>query len=333
MTSVEMPDHKLLDVHPLPIVFIGTADLACASLSALAQAPGIELLCVVAQPDRPKGRDLKLQPPPTKVLAEQFHIPVFQPEKLRHESSLSHLFQFKPDLIVVAAYGQILPAAVLSLPAYGCINVHASLLPQYRGAAPIQWAIINDESETGVTIMKLDEGLDTGPIVSQRATLISPQDNAQVLHDRLAGMGAELLIETIPGYIEGRLSPQAQDGSKASYARKISKEDGLLDWHLPARALWNRIRALNPWPGTFTFLEIDGKIQLLRIWMAEVDPGHSGQPGVILRAQGDELVVACQDHALRLLSVQREGKRRLGIREFLAGAKMTPGHSFLNSPK
>lgn len=328
-----MPDHKKLEVHPLRIVFMGTADLACASLAALAHDPDVQVLCVVAQPDRPKGRDLKLQPPPTKVVAEQFHIPVFQPEKLRHDTSLTYLSNLKPDLIVVAAYGQILPAAVLSLPAYGCINVHASLLPKYRGAAPIQWAIINDEFETGVTIMKLDEGLDTGPILSRRATPISPQDNAQVLHDRLAVMGAELLMETIPGYVDGSLPAQAQDNSKASYARKISKEDGLLDWCLPARTLWNRIRALNPWPGTYTYWKHDGNNQLVRIWMAEVEPGSAGSPGTILRAQGDELVVACQHQALRLLSLQREGKRRLGVREFLAGAKIIPGQQFLGSPK
>lgn len=312
---------------------MGTAELACASLSALAAAPDIQLLCVVAQPDRPKGRDLKLQPPPTKVVAGQIQIPVFQPEKLRHESSQAYLAELKPELIVVAAYGQILPGSILSLPAHGCLNVHTSLLPKYRGAAPIQWAILNDESETGVTIMKMDAGLDTGPILSQRTTPIEPQDNAQSLHDRLALLGAQLLLETIPAYLNGSLLPRPQDSTQASLARKIAKEDGLLDWHLPARVLWNRIRALNPWPGTYSHLTMEGKTQLLRVWMAEIDPHHFGPPGQVLVAQGDDLIIACQDQALRLLAVQREGKRRLGIREFLAGTKISPGISLLSTAK
>src|SRR5438876_10714378 len=187
-------------MSPLRIVFFGTAELACASLSALVESPGISVATVVTQPDRPKGRSLHPQSSPVKVLAAGMPLPVLQPERARHEKFVQTLGELQPDLIVVAAYGQILPGALLELPRFGCLNVHASLLPKYRGAAPIQWAILNDESETGVTIMKMDEGLDTGDILSQRATAVAANDDAQTLHDRLARMGADLLIQTIPGY-------------------------------------------------------------------------------------------------------------------------------------
>ena len=182
---------------PLRIVFMGTAELSCASLEKLATGEDFQILAVVTQPDKPKGRELKLQPSPVKILAENLKLPVWQPSRAREESFVSRLRELKPDLIVVVAYGQILPQAILDLPAYGCLNVHTSLLPKYRGAAPIQWAIANGEPETGVTIMKMDAGLDTGPVLSTRVTSILPADDSQTVHDRLAQLGADLLMETI----------------------------------------------------------------------------------------------------------------------------------------
>src|ERR1700744_2814141 len=195
---------------PLRIIFMGTAELSCASLERLAGNPAFEVVAVVTQPDKPKGRDLKLTPSPVKILAEKLRLPVLQPLKARDGQFIAQLKELNPDLMVVVAYGQILPQAMLDLPLHGCVNVHTSLLPKYRGAAPIQWAIANGDAETGVTIMKMDAGLDTGPILSMRTTPILPTDDSATLHDRLAQLGAELLIETIPGYVAGRIIPRPQ---------------------------------------------------------------------------------------------------------------------------
>jgi methionyl-tRNA formyltransferase len=310
---------------PLRFVFIGTSELACASLDALARANLGSVVGVVTQPDRPKGRDLKLQPPPVKRLAERLSLPVIQPAKVRHDSVMEALAAWQPDLIVVAAYGQILPQRLLDLPRYGCLNVHASLLPKYRGAAPIQAAILNDDSETGVTIMKIDAGLDTGDMLSSVATPIDPSDNAQTLHDRLALLGGQLLIETIPGYVTGAIKPTPQPAQGASYAGKITKEAGHLDWSQPARALWNRVRAFTPWPGAFTYEPAEPQPRLLKIWEAAVVTGISGLPGQILKADGAGLVVGCGENALRILALQREGKRRMNTAEFLAGHELPAG--------
>mgnify|MGYP003337359562 CR=1 FL=1 len=238
------------------------------------------------------------------------------PEQLR---------QLAPDVIVVAAYGQLLPQALLDLPPHGCLNVHTSLLPAYRGAAPIQWALLDGLPETGVTLMKMDAGLDTGPILAQAATPIAPEDNAQTLHDRLAQLGAELLVRSLPDWVAGRLTPRPQPAEGVSHARKITKEDGRMDWNLPARVLGNRVRGLTPWPGAHTFLPAQPKPLLLKLWSAEVEPALSGRPGEILRADRDGLVVACGQQALRLLELQREGGRRLPARDFLAGHPLPPG--------
>lgn len=310
---------------PLRIVFFGTADLACPSLSALTQLPDSIVVGVVTQPDRPKGRHLHRQPSPVKSLATQKQLSVLQPERARNETFLDQLARLQPDLVAVAAYGQILPAQILALPPFGCVNVHASLLPKYRGAAPIQWAILNDERETGVTIMKMDQGLDTGDILSQRATAIVSDDNAQTLHDRLAAMGAALLLETIPDYVAGKIVSRKQPEEEASYARKITKADGHLDWTQPARSVWNRVRAFVPWPGAYTFLSAETKSELLKIWQAEPVEQSSDSPGKILVAANDGIVVACGQQALRILALQRQGGRRLTAREFLAGYSLSAG--------
>jgi methionyl-tRNA formyltransferase len=310
---------------PLAVIFMGTADLACASLKALCREPSLRVIAVVSQPDKPKGRDLKLQPPPVKQVAAAGGIPVLQPLRARDAGFIEQLRGLQPDVIVVAAYGQILPQEILDLPRFGCVNVHTSLLPKYRGAAPIQWAILNDEPVTGVSIMKMDAGMDTGPSLAQVTTPISPDDNAQTLHDRLADLGGELLVKTIPDYVAGSITPRPQPAEGATYARKITKEDGRIDWTQPARAIWNRIRGLTPWPGAFTNLAIQGRPALLKIWSAQVVPEESGEHGTVLRADRQGIVVACGAQALRVSELQREGGRRLAAHEFLAGCDLPPG--------
>jgi methionyl-tRNA formyltransferase len=309
---------------PLRIVFMGTAELACASLKALLASRDVAVLAAVTQPDRPKGRDLKDQPPPVKTIAEEAGLRVVQPESAREPAFAAELTALEPELIVVAAYGQILPRAVLDLPKFGCVNVHASLLPKYRGAAPIQWAILNNEPETGVSIMKMAAGLDTGDVLSQRATPIDPDETAATLHDRLAAMGAELLIETLPAYIAGGITPRPQDNAGASYARKITKADGRLDWSRSALELRNRMRAFAPWPGAFVNWPTQGRPRLLKIWRAQVEH-RQGHPGEVLQANKAGWVVACGTDALRLEQLQLEGGRKMTAAEFLAGHDIQPG--------
>jgi methionyl-tRNA formyltransferase len=308
----------------LRIVFMGTPELSASSLRALHQTPGMELAAVVTQPDRPKGRDLRLQPSPVKVLALEYGLPILQPERAREPAFLSALGDLQAELIAVAAYGQILPQTILDLPRYGCLNVHTSLLPKYRGAAPIQWALLNGDAETGVSIMKMDAGLDTGDVLAQAKTPIQPADNSEILHDRLAVMGAELLIQTIPEYISGRLVPQPQPAAGVSYAPKIKKEHGHVNWSDPAQSIWNRVRGLSPWPGAFTHLPGGSQKQLLKIWQAE-PVARSGVPGEVLQADKAGVVVACGRDALRILLLQREGGRRLTAQEFVAGHPLLPG--------
>jgi methionyl-tRNA formyltransferase len=309
---------------PLRIIFMGTAELSCASLEKLFGDKTFSVLAVVTQPDKPKGRDLKLTPSPVKVLAEKLNLPVLQPLKARDEQFISQIRELKPDLMVVVAYGQILPQVMLDLPPHGCLNVHTSLLPKYRGAAPIQWAIADGEPETGVTIMQMDAGLDTGPILATRRTPILPTDDSQILHDRLAQLGAELLVETIPAYVAGKISPQPQPTEGSTYAAKIKKEDGQINWSLPAEKIWNRIRAFTPWPGAFTFVTSESKRQFLKIWKVEVT-SLSGKPGVILSADKTGITIACGDKSLRVLELQKEGGKRMTAEQFIAGFPLSVG--------
>jgi methionyl-tRNA formyltransferase len=331
----------------LRIIFLGTAELSCASLQALAGDAKFQIAAVVTQPDRPKGRDLKPQPSPVKSLALRLGLPVLQPERARDEKFIAGLRALQPDLIVAVAYGQILPPAILNLPRHGCLNVHASLLPKYRGAAPIQCAIANGDTETGVTIMKMDVGLDTGDIIATRRIPIQPEDNSATLHDRLAQLGAKLLVQTIPDYVAGQIQPRPQPVAGASHAAKIKKEDGRIDWNRPAKIIWNRLRAFTPWPGAFTFLPkaMEGTAssvpsfaksqgsdkalpsKMIKIWTAEVVE-KSGGVGEILSADKTGIVVGCGEHALRILELQREGGRRMGAAEFLAGHALKVGEKF-----
>jgi methionyl-tRNA formyltransferase len=307
---------------------MGTAELSCASLEKLARDKSYSVVAVVTQPEKPKGRELKLTPSPVKVLAEKLNVPVLQPSRARDEKFIGELLELNPDLIVVVAYGQILPPAILELPRFGCLNVHTSLLPKYRGAAPIQWAIANGDAETGVTIMKMDAGLDTGPILSTRRTPILPTDDSQILHDRLAQLGAELLVETIPDYVAGKIQAQPQPATGSTYAAKIKKEDGKIDWSQPAVQIWNRLRAFTPWPGAFTFLQAEPKPQLLKIWKAEIVE-NNGPTGTVLSADKTGIVVGCGQDVLRILELQREGGKRLTAEQFLAGFPLKAGAGFL----
>jgi len=298
---------------------MGTADFACPSLVALNDTPRIDVVAVVTQPDRPKGRQLIPHPSPVKLEAESHHLRVHQPERLRND--ISFLEQLAPGLIVVAAYGQILPQAILDLPPHGCLNVHGSLLPAYRGAAPIQRAILDGQAATGVTIMQMDAGLDTGAILSKAATPIGPTDNAQTLHDRLAKLGAELLLKTIPHHVAGEIAAKPQDDTLATHAAKITRDMGRIDWSQPATQLWNRARAFTPWPGVFT--RLDGKLlKLLEVEPADADsPG----PGVVGQADADGIVVGCGNGALRITQLQKEGAKRLSAAQFLAGNPLPAG--------
>jgi len=309
---------------PLRTIFMGTPQLACASLQALIQSSECQVVAVVTQPDRPKGRDLKLAPSPVKELATRAMLPVLQPERARNEDFIAELRRTQPDLIAVAAYGQILPQSILDLPRFGCLNVHASLLPRYRGAAPIQWAILNGDPETGVTLMKMDAGMDTGAIVAQESTPIQPEDTSEALHDRLATLGAGLLLRAIPDYVAGRIQIRSQPSEGVSYAPKIKKQDGQIDWNQPASAIWNRVRGLVPWPGAFTHLPAQPQPHLLKIWQAQVVE-LSGQSGTILQADKTGIVVGCGRGALRIQVLQREGGRRLAAAEFLAGHPLPAG--------
>lgn len=311
----------------LRIIFMGTADLSCASLEKLHGHPAFQVIAVVTQPDKPKGRDLKLTPSPVKVLAEKFGLPVLQPLKAREEKFIAEVRHLQPDLMVVVAYGQILPQALLDVPAHGCLNVHTSLLPKYRGAAPIQWAIANGDPETGVTIMKMDAGLDTGPVLSVRHTPILPTDDSQSLHDRLAALGAELLAETIPPYVAGNIKAEPQPAEGFTYAAKIKKEDGQIDWRRPAVETWNRFRAFTPWPGSYTFLAAETKPQLLKLWKMDVLE-QSGEPGKVLSANKTGIVIGTGQGALRILELQREGGKRITAEQFLAGYPLRAGESF-----
>lgn len=303
----------------LRLVFMGTPEFACPTLEKLIER-GEEIIAAVTQPDRPKGRGQQLAPPPVKVLAEKHGIPVLQPAKVRAPEFIEVVRELAPDLIVVIAFGQILPKALLEIPRYGCINVHASLLPSYRGAAPINWCIINGESESGVTTMQMDVGLDTGDMLVKRSTPIDPDVDASSLHDRLAAIGAEALAETLDLLLADRLVPEKQDDTLSCYAPMLKKEDGLVDWGKTARAIKDLVRGVTPWPGAFTLL--DGKtVKIYRVSVA----GGSGTPGTVLRAGREGLEVACGSGSLLIGELQLEGRKRLPAAEFLAGCKIEPG--------
>lgn len=295
-------------------VFMGSPDFALPSLQALASS--FDVVGVITQPDRPSGRGRILTPPPVKRLALELGLPVIQPERLRQPETIAQLHSWAPELIVVAAFGQILRPAVLDIPHFGCINVHASLLPRWRGAAPIQAAILNGDMQTGVTIMRMDPGVDTGPILAQRKTNILPEEDAGTLSERLAHLGAELLMETLPVYLKGDLIPQTQDDTGATYAPMLKKEDGQLDFSQPAEALDLWVRAFNPWPGAYTFWQG----QPFKILRARAVEGTVAAPGTALVHQGWPAIATSQG-LLVLEEVQPAGKKALPGKIFLQGAR------------
>jgi methionyl-tRNA formyltransferase len=309
------------------IVFFGTAELACASLEALATSPQFRVLAVVTQPDKPRGRDLVLQPTAVKSTAVRFGLPVLQPKRARDESFIAQIRDLAPDLSVVVAYGQILPQSLLDVPKHGSLNVHTSLLPKHRGAAPIQWAILEGDSETGVTIMKMDAGLDTGPILTERRTPISAEETSQTLHDRLARMGADLLVNTIPRWLSGEITPRPQPEG-ATYARKIEKADGLVNWEEPAELIARKLRAFTPWPGAYSFLELNSSRRMIKILQAVPDSLSGSVPGSVLAATRDGIVIAAGSGSLRVTALQPEGKKRMSAQEYLAGNPLSVGQAF-----
>jgi methionyl-tRNA formyltransferase len=300
------------------IVFMGSPEFALPVLQGLTDR--YPIVGVVTQPDRPAGRGRALTPPPVKVLAQSLDLPLIQPRRLREPEPLAQLQAWHPDLIVVAAFGQILRSDVLDLPAHGCLNVHASLLPRWRGAAPVQAALLHGDVETGVTIMRMGPGLDTGPIVSQRPLVILPEDTAASLGERLARLGADLLIETIPTYLEGRLEPRPQDEQQATYFPTVKKEDGLLDFNQPALSLARRVRAFNPWPGAYTLWGD----QILKIHRAHPVQETLGPAGQALVYQGLPAFGTAQG-LLVLDEVQPSGRRSMPGAAFLRGARDWPG--------
>ena len=303
------------------ILFMGTPDFAVQSLEALFSA-GHTVSGVVTQPDKPKGRGHKLAHPPVYEAAQAHGCPVYQPEKLKRELFADILEAQNPELIVVAAYGKLLPRYVLEYPKYGCINVHASLLPKYRGAAPIQRCIIDGETETGVTIMQMAQGLDTGDMLARAAVPIADDDTYGSLHDKLATAGAMLLVETLQALATGRVRPEPQDDAKSCYANMITKETAVIDWEKPAVEIRNLIRGLSPAPRAVT--RMDGKG--LKISRAEIGkPAAGAQPGTLLSADG-VLVVQCgEGTTLELTEIQLEGKKNMPVREFLMGNPVRPG--------
>ena len=301
------------------IVFMGTPEFAVPSLKALVDS-GEEVIAVVAQPDKPQGRGLKFSPPPTKVFAEERGIRVLQPKSIRTDDFLRELRELGPDIIIVAAYGKILPKSVLDLPELGCINVHASLLPKYRGAAPVNWAIARGEKVTGVTIMRMDEGMDTGDMLLAREVPIGDDDTGETLSVKLSAAGAELLVQSLDCLREGDVHPMKQDDSLATYAPMLKKEDGRIDWMKPAREIRDLIRGMLPWPGAFTFLE--GK--MLKIYRATISEGV-GKGGEVVQAPKGVLRVVTGEGALDILELQLEGGKRLYARDFLSGRKIEPG--------
>ncbi len=303
------------------IVFMGTPDFAVPSLEALLKSDD-QVVGVVTQPDRPKGRGQILTPSPVKRVALREQTPILQPMKMKDPEFLSALAGWKPDLIAVAAFGRILPPAILTLPPKGCINVHGSLLPKYRGAGPIQWAIINGEPETGITTMLMDEGMDTGAMLLQEAIPIAPDDTAGTLSPRLADLGGRLLVATIAQWKAGILVPRQQDNTRATMAPLLKKEDGLIDWAGSARTIANRVRGLTPWPGAYTFLGTERWV----LTRAAVLGGLSqGTPGYIVAVTKEALHVATGDGLLAIREIQPANSRRMTVTQYLAGHPIEPG--------
>lgn len=305
----------------MKVIFMGTPSFAVPILRAIHDSSH-NVIGVVTQPDRGRGRGRKLGMSPVKELAVELRLPVIQPGTTRDGVFVGEVKRMSPDLIVVAAYGRMLTREILDIPPLGCINVHASLLPYYRGAAPIQWAIVNGDKRTGVTIIKMDEGMDTGDILLTQEVEIRDDDTAQSLHETLCRVGAKLVVEAMDRLEKGTIRPVPQDHQKATYAPPLKKEDGIIDWKQGSRDILNRIRAFNPWPGAFTFL----KGSQLKIYHGEIVTKEvRDAPGTVIQSGSKGVTVATGKEALLLQEVQLEGRRRMSIHEFLIGNEIAPG--------
>lgn len=303
------------------IVFMGTPDFAVPILQMIA-AEKYHLVGVITQPDRPKGRKRILSPPPVKEAAIRLGIPVFQPEHIREEEAVQQFVDLDPDLVVTAAYGQILPESILQKPKFGCINVHASLLPKYRGGAPIHWALINGEKETGITIMYMAKEMDAGDILAQRSIPIAKDDHVGSLHDRLSLLGAEMIKDILPAIFKGEVKAVPQNHQQATYAYNIRPEDEWIDWNRTADEIYNHVRGLYPWPVAST----SWNRKRVKIWWAETSDGTStAPPGTILKMEPEGIWVATKKGTIRIKELQLAGRKRMPVHEFLSGAQMKVG--------
>lgn len=310
-------------MKPYRIVFMGTPDFAVPTLEALHNSEH-EVALVITQPDRPKGRGRKLTAAPVKRAADRFQYPVFQPESIKNKAARDTIEAARADFLIVIAFGHVLPPTVLEIPKFGAINSHASLLPRYRGPAPIQWAVISGESETGVTTMMMDSGLDTGDILMVAREEIGPEDTAGQLHDRLAVIGADLLIATLNAYAAGTLKPVKQDSDQATYAPLLKKRDGHIEWRKPATAIESFIRGVTPWPGAFTF---HGGRRIKIFKSRPIDNRTDQQPGTVLESFPDDLLIATGDGVLSIQELQGASGKRLAVEEFLRGYSLNPGEA------
>lgn len=309
----------------MKLIFMGTPDFAAGALKALVEA-GHQVSAVVTQPDKPKGRGKEVQFPPVKEYAVSQGIPVLQPVRIKTPEAVEELRSYEADVFVVAAFGQILSAEILSMPKYGCLNIHASLLPKYRGAAPIPWAILNGEKQSGVTIMQMDEGLDTGDMLLQRAIPITEEETADSLHDKLMQLGAELIVEALPLLEEGKLSAVKQNEAEATHVGKISKTFGCIDWQEESAGIARKVRGLHSWPSAYTFF----RTKRMKIWEAK-DSGcgqkqNKAVPaGSIIQVEKEAFFVQTGNGVLRVTGVQLEGKKRMTVKEFLLGCQVKTG--------
>ena len=302
----------------MDLIFLGTPSFAVPTLEALVSA-GHRVLAVFTQPDRPKGRGGDLSASPVKEAARRLGLTVHQPERIRRAEIVEQLRALKSEAMVIVGYGQIIPQSIIDIPARGIINVHASLLPKYRGAAPIQWAIANGEARSGVTTMQIDAGLDTGNMLLKWDTEIGPEETALELGPRLARAGADLLVETLKRLAEGTITPQPQDNSEATLAPILKKEDGQIDWSWPALKVFNRIRGFLPWPGAYSFF----RGQMFHLWRARVSgEAASGQPGQLVAEKKRLFIVCGEGTALEPLEVQMEGRKRMPVESFLNGQRL-----------
>jgi methionyl-tRNA formyltransferase len=310
---------------PLRIVFCGTPAFAVPSLRQLIAQPDFQIAGVITQPDRPRGRGGEISISPLKQVAIEAGLPVYQPERIKEEAAQEYFRNVAPDVVAIIAYGQIIPARLIAIPRLGWINLHGSLLPKYRGAAPIHWAIANGETQTGLTTMQINAGLDTGPMLLQYETEIGPDETSPELYARLAEAGAPLMVETLRGVASGALVPIPQDDSQKTFAPPLKREDGRIDWSLDAQHIYNRMRGFQPWPGAFTAF----RGRTCHVWGKPAkEASETAAPGKLLIEGGEVQVAAGNGTSLQLESVQMEGRKKVTAREFANGARLVPGDKF-----